>query len=280
MSLNRILLLMLGSVLLTSCGGGDDSDDAFESKVSVPYGMVFLVNGVRDATAVTVQQSKLTSANGYNENCDTDNAAALADETEYCDDERVIGIVTFQLRFINNLLETMPFSYSGLGITIQIERQTGTDPEAWEVVWDSDAYTRTQYRIYGLADYDQTALGTVTSLGPAESYPNQDFAALAFTFLVERNFIDNNGNGKYDQSEDTLVALPGTNGINEIDGSDKCAWRPTFNSATNKYNMPSCQTESLPAGTYRATVHYNFAFDGELTDPPPVIITVNPVAGT
>lgn len=283
MSWNRILLLMLALALLTACGGGDDDQD-YEDSVSVPYGVIFQVNGVQDATAITIQQVELNAGNGYGENCDTDNVADLAGETEYCDDLRNIGIVTFQFRFINNLLRSVPFSFSGVGITIQIERQTGSDPETWELVWDSDAYLRVQYKLFDLPEYDQNALGLnyatgspYTSLGPAESYPNQDFAALSFRFLTERNFIDDNGNGKFDQDEDRLVALPGTTTAGNLEGSNKCAWVPTLNAETGKYNMPACQSEELPAGTYRATVHYNFAIDGELADPPPVIITVNPV---
>lgn len=280
---NRLLLLMLAPALLTACGGGDSDDQDYEDSVSVPYGVIFQVNGVQDATAVTIQQVELNSDNGYAEDCDTDNADDLVGETEYCDDVRNIGIVTFQFRFINNLLRSIPFSFSGVGVTVQIERQTGTDPETWELVWDSDAYLRVQYKIFGLAEYDPNALGLnnvtgapYTSLAPAEAYPNQDYAALTFRFLTERNFIDDNGNGKFDQDEDRLVALPGTTTAGNLEGSDKCAWVPTLNEGTNKKNMPACQTEELPAGTYRATAHYHFAIDGELADPPPVIITVNP----
>lgn len=268
MKLNRLMLTALLPVLLVACGGGSGDDEEFT--VSVPYGMVYTVNGVRDATAVEVTQyTATTSTNGYSENCDIANYDSIASQiTEYCDDERQMAPVVFQFRFVNNTLEPMPFSYTGVGITLQIEQRTGTDPETWQVVWDSDAYLDSQFQRAGL-EYDQTALGAVTRIGPAETYPHQDYSAISFAFLVDRNFTDD-GSGQYEQGVDSLVQNP----------SAYCSWKPVYDSTAGTYDKLLCQTTPLPAGTYRANIHYNFVFDGVLEDPEPVIITVNPEPST
>ncbi len=264
MKLNRLLLAAALPVVLVACGGGGDD----EFTVSQPYGMIFSVNGVREPSAITVNQYTATkTGHGYVENCDVQNVASVP--AEYCDNERLMAPLVFQFRFVNNTLTAMPFSYTGVGVTVRIEQRTGTDPDTWQVVWDSDAYIDSQYQRVGLT-YDQTALGTVTSIGPAETYPHQDFSAVTLSFLTDRNFTDTDANGQFDQGVDSLVQNP----------SAYCSWKPVYDSTTQKYDKILCQTEPLPAGTYRATVHYNFVFDGVLEDPAPVIITVNPEASS
>lgn len=264
MSLNRFWMLAL-LPLLVSCGSGDD-----EKTLSVPYGMVFTVNGERDVTAITIDQALLDEDSDYTEACNTDNIGTVPTEVQdvYCDNERITGAAVFQFRFINNTLESMPISFPGVGVTIQIERRTSTDPELWEVVWDSDAFVDAQYKIVDM-DYQPQELNPLTELAPAESYPNQDYYALTFSFLTDRNFTDTNGNGVYDKGVDTLIGNP----------SDYCGWYRTYNSTTETYDKLLCQTEALTFSepvVYRANVHYHFDFDGELPDPAPVIITVNP----
>lgn len=275
MSTRRVFAALLGSLLLTACGGGGDNDH----NLSREYGLLLQVDGSTTISDKVLTQQTLTREN-YNQGFEVcvenrirsdgttvqvpvyDNFEEI-ENSDYCDGERlhVERALSLQARFINNTFEPLPISFRGVGIEIRIYAVDSEEAPDGEEVWNSIIAQDLGVRLAGQDPFDPDAEQSLV-LGPGQAYPSQSQFALGYTFNGDRNYrAADPDNYNFEQdfaglgwnsadpeaSECTLRQTIGTTG-----------WDAADPNRTRRYNKPLCQTESLPAGLYRVRIDYSF----------------------
>lgn len=269
MSNKRLYALAFACVWLAACGGGSNEDE----KGSDP-GVLLLVNNSRDTSLVETSQFERTNTNFSSnlELCADSSDVPLYDnydditadgQDDYCDKSLFVinPGVTVRVSYINSTYDSLPLSYTGVGVVIKVYDNSDT------VVWNSDMFLYQAYKLAGLDDYDPTKV-TSTTLGPQQTYPPADNGTyLTFTFLGDGNFDASRGDDLEPGSElhQTNFLLP----------SLCTPFVPADDNDNDVFDSPLCQSIPLPVGTYRMEITTNFNDQLETRE---VTVVINPAS--